>query len=580
MVLTERPSPSRVSAVAATALPRWALFALLIAYCAAGLWGRDPWYGDDAAGFGLMWTMAHGSAADWWLPNIAGLPIAEEGPLPFWLGAALIRVAGPLLGEPLAARLSCVLWFALATSMLWYATYQLGRRREAQPIAFVFGGEAHPVDYGRLLADSALLLFIGTLGIVERAHETTAETAAIAFVCAALLGLAWLPERARIGAAIAGVAIGALALTRGPYAAISVLIPALVIATLFAPRARRAGAVAILSLLSVFVFSLWPLASLSLPAAARSEFYAAWWAWSFDAFGLPAKADLVWIASNVAWYCWPLWPLVLWTIYAWRHQFRAPHIAAPGLVLLATLLALAGSRPVADSSLILCVPSMVVLAAFGSATLRRAAGNGLDWFAIATFSLIALAAWAYFIALETGVPPRMAASVERLVPGFDRTTSVLAVSLALAVTLGWIALVAWRIVRRPAMLWRGPLLAGAGFLTLWLLAVLLFLPAVNYNRSYAPIAHEIAARIKETAGADACVEPYFLYPSHRAMLAYHGAIRFQRPGEAECPLLLHRDSRRTHLDDEPPPGEWQVIWEGRWPARPDELLRLYRRAPH
>jgi hypothetical protein len=331
---------------------------------------------------------------------------------------------------------------------------------------------------------------------------------------------------------------------------------------------------------SVSAFSLWPLASLSVPVAARGEFFGAWRAWSLDAFGIPDSGDLIWIARNVAWYCWPLWPLALWTIYAWRHQFRAPHIAAPGLVLMATLLALAFSRPVADSSLILCVPPMVVLASFGSATLRRAADNGFDWFAIVTFSLVALAAWLYFIALETGVPPRMAASVARLVPGFDRTTSALAVSLALAVTLGWITLVAWRIVRRPAMLWRGPLLAAAGFLMLWLLAVLLFLPAVNYNRSYAPIAREIAARIKETVGADACVEPYYLYASHRAMLAYHGAIHFQRAGDAECPLLLHRDSRRTHLDDEPPPGDWQVIWEGRWPARPDELLRLYRRAVH
>jgi len=197
------------------------------------------------------------------------------------------------------------------------------------------------------------------------------------------------------------------------------------------------------------VFSLWPLASLSVPAPARNDFFATWRLWSLDAFGIPGNADLLWIVRNVAWYCWPLWPLVLWTIYAWRHQFRAPHIATPGLLLLATFLALAFSRPVADTSLILCVPPMVVLASFGSATLRRAADDAFDWFAIVTFSLLALAAWLYFIALETSVPPRMAASVDRLVPGFDRATSALAVSLALAVTAAWIALVAWRIARRP-----------------------------------------------------------------------------------------------------------------------------------
>jgi hypothetical protein len=55
-------------------------------------------------------------------------------------------------------------------------------------------------------------------------------------------------------------------------------------------------------------------------------------------------------------------------------------------------------------------------------------------------------------------------------------------------------------------------------------------------------------------------------------------LRFAPPGSAaSCELLLQRDSRRTQLDDAPPPGDWAFVWEGRWPARPDETLRLYRR---
>ena len=55
-------------------------------------------------------------------------------------------------------------------------------------------------------------------------------------------------------------------------------------------------------------------------------------------------------------------------------------------------------------------------------------------------------------------------------------------------------------------------------------------------------------------------------------------MHFPLPGAgSDCALLLQRDSRRTQLDDAAPTGGWTPVWEGRWPARPDEVLRLYRR---
>ena len=56
--------PVRLPASATLALPRWALFALCLLYILPGLVGRDPWKPDDAAGFGIMWTMANGTLAD------------------------------------------------------------------------------------------------------------------------------------------------------------------------------------------------------------------------------------------------------------------------------------------------------------------------------------------------------------------------------------------------------------------------------------------------------------------------------------------------------------------------------------
>src|ERR1700741_2904296 len=106
----DRPTPSRLSAEAAVALPRAVLVALLLAFALPGVFGRDLWP-EDASAFGRMWTMAHGIATDWWFPNVAGQATPQDGPFPFWLGAVSIRVLGGWLGETAASRLSTLFWF-------------------------------------------------------------------------------------------------------------------------------------------------------------------------------------------------------------------------------------------------------------------------------------------------------------------------------------------------------------------------------------------------------------------------------------------------------------------------------------
>jgi 4-amino-4-deoxy-L-arabinose transferase-like glycosyltransferase len=56
---------------------------------------------------------------DWLLPNIAGLPTPDEGPLAFWLGALCIKLFGWLVGDVMAARLSTIGIFVMGTVSLW-----------------------------------------------------------------------------------------------------------------------------------------------------------------------------------------------------------------------------------------------------------------------------------------------------------------------------------------------------------------------------------------------------------------------------------------------------------------------------
>ena len=278
MSFEQRLSPSRVTAAAAAELTRWALFAVLAAYILPGLWGREPWSAEDASAFGIVWNMASGTGASWWLPGIAGEPVTEEGPLPFWLGALFVKLLGPWLGPITAARLVTVFWFFIGTWALWYATYRLARRDEAQPVALAFGGEATPRDYGRMLADVSVLFVTATFGVLVRVHETGAEPALLALVCIALFGLAFALDDPWKGSAAAGVAIGAIVLTRGWLPA-GVMLAAAIAFTLWFGE-QRALRATLIALLAAGVFALWPTGARLLHPADAEPYFAAWWEWN------------------------------------------------------------------------------------------------------------------------------------------------------------------------------------------------------------------------------------------------------------------------------------------------------------
>ncbi len=134
----------------------------------------------------------------------------------------------------------------------------------------------------------------------------------------------------------------------------------------------------------------------------------------------------MWFIRNVGWYTWPLWPFALWTLYSWRSFWRRPHVLLPMLITASSIVALLVVADPSDRELIAGVPGLVVLGAFSVSTLRRAADNAIDWFSLVLFTLALLAVWIYFGAWNAGVPPKMAASVSRLVPGLEASVPLVA----------------------------------------------------------------------------------------------------------------------------------------------------------
>lgn len=567
--------PVRLPASATHALPRWALFALCLLYILPGLFGRDPWKSEDAVGFGIMWTMASGGLEDWLWPHIVGLPAAEKGPLAFWIGAACIKLFGWLLGDPLAARIATIGFFLLGSLAVWHTTYLLGRRPEAQPLRLAFGGQPEASDYGRTLADGALLIYLGCLGLLLHSHSTSAEALQVSLIALALYGATRLFQSGSLrDAALLGLALGLLILTRGWVVPLGLLGGLLVLASLRERPLLLRLALVVLPV-AVMVASTWFLASRAVRPFNSSPFDA-WMLWNYRQVDLPSWTALKYLLKNGIWFTWPAWPFAGWAIYAWRRQYQAPHITLPLTFSVAiTLVVLFQARP-NDATLLPLLPPLAILAAFGLPTMKRGAINAVDWFSVMTLTACAAFIWIGWIAKQTGWPAQLAKNAFKLAPGFKPEFNVIAFATAALATAGWFALVHWRVSRRPAVLWRAVVLSSGGVILSWLLLTTLWMPWINYGKSYAGVAQQLAEKLPD---GQYCVATN-VAPTQRASFAYFGGVPFARFNDSDCTFLLLQDNRRGKDDIDMlrrAKGQWRLVWEGRRPADRHERYRLYRR---
>lgn len=567
--------PVRLPASATLALPRWAIFALCLMYILPGLLGRDPWKNDDAASFGIMWTMAHDTLAGWLTPNIAGLPMPDEGPLAFWLGALAIKCLGPLLGDVMAARMAGILAFLLGATSIWYSAYLLGRRTEAQPLKLAFGGQPNARDYGRTLADAALLIYLGCWGLLLNSHQTSAEALQVALVAFSIYRiLRYLDKPHWVRAITLGLTLAALTLTRGWWPPLVLWLMTLV--CLWLPGMQR-----IRGLLHMLITLATVLAIiLGWHAIGDSSNLQAWRDWNFAQVDSPNGAGVKFLLRYGIWFYWPAWPFAAWAVYAWRRQRYALHIAFPLACLVGLLgLTLISPNP-AESVLLPLMPPLVILAAFGLPTMKRSAINAVDWFAVMAVTASAALIWLAWFAHLYGWPAQLAKNTLKLAPGFKPEFHAFAFVIATLASIGWIALIYWRISRQPSVLWRAVVLSSGGLVLCWLLLMTLFLPWADYRLSYAPVAQQIAERLP--AKTDCIVTN--VSPAQRASFAYFGKLPFAPVVSGQlphCRILLLQDHVKlrdeTEIAKEFRSKHWQLLWEGRRAADRDERFRLYRR---
>ena len=533
----EQPTPARLTALATTRLPAAVLIVLLLLYALLGLFARDPWKTDDVVGLATMLSAVAQGGSAWLFPHIGGAALPQASPLPTWAGALAIELIGPFTNNIVAARLSTLVWVLLTAFALWYATYLAGRRPEPQPLALPFGGEPNAAQYGRLLADMSVLFLIATVGILLRTHETSEAPVLLACQAMAILGVVRLGDKPWQGTVTLTLAIAGAFLTAGAAAGLPLWVASLVIVlpqTLLAHRRLQVG---IALLIAPLLVALWWLAVNAVNPIWASE----WWFWnrpqmqiSYVELHLNAWPDL-------SWFLWPTWPLALLALWNWRKQILAPHVWIPGVFALTQLVNILFTPSPGELDYIALAVPCAMLAAFSVPTLRRALVNTLDWFALMAFSVSCVVAWLGWTTQQTGWPQQLANNIERQTIGYDGSISWGAFAMALVITAIWIGAIVWRLRLHPKFAWRGALLSATGLTCTWILLVLLWMPTVDYVRSYRPMAAELKQAIdlaNEQAGKFLCAQSSGLSVGPRASLYVFEGIEISR--DEQCPLLIQQ----------------------------------------
>ncbi|MFC5300514.1 ArnT family glycosyltransferase [Azospira restricta] len=530
----------------------WPLVALLAVFILAGLIGHDPWKSDDAITIGVVADMLQ--RGHWLAPYLADRPYPDV-PLYYWTAALTGALFSWLLPLHDAIRLASGFWVALTLFLL----YRAGREWHHD--------EPAPHEF----AIASVLAMAGCLGFLVHAHEAQPMLVALAGHAAAYWALALIPRKPQRAAIIFGLALGLGFLGNG-FAPMLALLPVALAAFWLAPdRATASKALLGGACLGAAIATPWPI----ILAALQPGYFAQWLHGELAQIGKPASMAAT--AGNylamLPWFAWPALPLALWTLRSKRRLLHAPCYRLPLLATAAVWLTLSVTFEARSSSALLLLPPLALLAAPGVATLRRGAANAFDWFGVMTFSFFCVLAWIGWSAMVAGWPERLAERVVKLAPGFVGEFRWLPFALAVVVTLAW----GWMLTtgQRQRSPWRGLVHWLGGLTALWLLLMTLWLPWIEYGKSYRSIGTALKAALPAKYG---CVIGRNMSDANRALLDYFAGVPLRAEkatasGRCNWMLVLRDASQGRNLEI----AGWEVAAEMRRPSERSERFVLYRR---
>jgi 4-amino-4-deoxy-L-arabinose transferase-like glycosyltransferase len=527
------------------------LFLLVcLAWLLPGLTGHDPWKGEDAIVFAVASEIL--STGHWVVLRVAGEVWVERPPLAFWAAALFGKAFGGLLPLHDAMRLTAgVFTAATLAGVAFTARALLGERA----------------------MHLSVLLLIGCLGLLIRAHEMSPDLAALPGIALALYGLAVAERTPTRGGVAVGAGLGIAFLGDGlmPAALVAALLAALPLSgRRWRTRAYAKTAGVALAVAAPLV-ALWPLLLASVSPALLHVWstHAMTSRWSDPSRN--ALADLVYFARILPWYAWPAWPLAAWSLWRARRSLaERADLVLPFVALLVFFVMLsAAGEPRELNAMPLLLP-LAILGVSGIDSLRRGAASALDWFGVTTFFLMAALIWVAWIAAATGSPDGVATWLRQEAPGYRFEFRFLPFAFALLLTLIWIAVVArsLRTTRRAVVNWT------AGITMVWMLAMMLGLPVIDRARSYRSVSQQL---MQVLPVGYLCAVGVNLGDPQRALLYHYAGLRFYGPTdprEIKCGIKVVQASPAR--PPRPEPG-WTEIWRGSRPGDRYEMFVIYQR---
>jgi 4-amino-4-deoxy-L-arabinose transferase-like glycosyltransferase len=519
-----------------------------------GLVGHDPWKYDEAVVFGIVNEILR--TGDWVSFRIAGEPFFGKAPLFVWTAAPLAKLLGGVLPVHDAARLAAGLYVAATLFFLSRAGAELLGERGIRV---------------------SVLLFIGCLGLLIRAHEMTSDLAGLTGVAMALYGVALAHRRPYAGGAVTGAAIGVAFLGNG-FLPAGMILFMLVVLPAVSPiwrGMRHVSTVGVALAVAAPLVGLWPLLlSMAGPIDLHAWFEAAGTSRWNDTVTRDPAMEMLYFARLLPWYAWPAWPLAAWALWRSRRTLLdRRELLVPLAAFLAFFLVASVMGDARDSNGMAMLLPLAILGAAELDSLPRGAASALDWFGMMTFLSLAALVWIGFFAAMTGQPEVALAWIQKEVPGFRYRFSFVSCALATLLTLIWIVVVArsLRSTRRAIVNW------AAGITMSWMLMMTLGLPLVEQARSYRDVAARIVRELPQDPRDRNCVARLNVGDAQRALLAYFANITtdaLEQPASRTCNSLLVQASPLKVPRVGP---EWEESWRGSRPGDRHELFILYRR---
>lgn len=527
---------------------------ICVTWTLLGLLGHDPWKPDEAHTFGVVYQMLRNG--DWVVPMLAGEPFLEKSPLAYLVAAALGWLLSPLLPLHDAARLSAGAWMGVTFAFMTLAAREL---------------------YGRDKGWLTALMLLGCGGLLLRAHQINTDLAMIAGLACGLYALALFARRPVAAGIWLGTGLGVVTYSTG-LAEPLMLVAAMVILPLVSPywRSRNYAICAGIAALVWLPWALiWPL---MLHQRAPELFQQWFWVENMlrlrGMFAHDATDEYFYYLNILPWFAWPALPVAIWTLWSeGRAGLRAPGIVLP-LVAFACFLAFLSL--IGESRDALGLPLLLPLALLACARfekLQRGATNAYYWFAIMLFTVFSVVAWVYWMAIDLGIPGRLASHMRDLQPQYEGPTHPLMVLGAMAFTVAWLLLL-FNVKRspvRPVIMW------AAGNTVMWAIVSLLLVDYIDTGKSYRAMVAQLSSAIPQS---HRCIYSQSVGDPQRAMLHYFGdivTVRLERSGpRPDCDLLITQDN---WSNPGRAGGQWEMIWEGRRPGDRHERYRLYREFP-